>query len=100
MRIPAVLEGRELIRQGAEISGLGRRWSMHGVQGPLPVDGGEGQCYRIETSGEEVLYVYRDPGERGMRRLFLLTVESRPLYGNAPPSGGASVLTFRGIRTG
>jgi len=61
-------------RQGARISGGGRVWQMTNVQGPIDLGQNERQFFRIETSKNETLLVYRPPGERGMRQLFLLEV--------------------------
>ena len=63
-----------LQRQGSRIMGGGRRWEMMGVHGPLEIKGGDGQYFRIDTSADETLLVYRDPGEKGMRALYLLAV--------------------------
>jgi len=63
-----------LHREGSKIISQEKQWQMMGVRGPLPIRGGEGQYFQIDTSAEETLLVYRDPGEKGMRRLFLLAV--------------------------
>lgn len=63
-----------LERKGSRIMARGKEWNMMEVHGPLEIKGGDGQYFRIDTSVEESLLVYRDPGERGMRNLSLLAV--------------------------
>jgi hypothetical protein len=63
-----------LDRKGSELRGRGRRWQMMSVQGPLELPGADQsrQYFQIETASKETLLVYRGPGEKGMRQLYLL----------------------------
>lgn len=70
-----------LKREGSRIVCGGRKWDMMGVHGPLEIKGGAGQYFQIDTSAEETLLVYRDPGERGMRDLYLLAVVDKQKAG-------------------
>lgn len=65
-----------LDRKGSELKGRNRRWQMMSVQGPLELPGADSgrEYFRIETASAETLVVYRGAGERGMRRLYLLTL--------------------------
>ncbi|MGE3262300.1 MAG: hypothetical protein AB7K68_11020 [Bacteriovoracia bacterium] len=78
-----------LKRKGARLSSPLGSWQMLGVYGPLSLEersAGNRQFFRIETSSRETLLVYRDPGERGMRELYLYEVagaESQPAQSRA-----------------
>lgn len=70
-----------LERKGSRLHGQGRQWSMTAVHGPLPdaelAAAQERQYFRIETTGPDILFVYRGRGERGMRRLHLVAVSAQ-----------------------
>jgi hypothetical protein len=61
-----------LERKGSQLHWAGRRtWNMVSVHGPLKEKGGRRQFFRVITAEKETLIVYREPGEKGMRQLFL-----------------------------
>lgn len=61
-----------LERKGNQLSWAGRRtWNMMELHGPLPQKNGRRQYFRVITAEKETLIVYREPGERGMRQLYL-----------------------------
>jgi hypothetical protein len=67
-----------LKRKGARLSSPLGSWQMLGVYGPLTLENEASangrEFFRIETTARETLFVYRNPGERGMRELFLYEV--------------------------
>lgn len=68
-----------LSRKGSELRGLGRKWNMLSVSGPLEVPAGDGtrEYFRIETSSAETLVVYRGTGTKGMRELYLFAMTKK-----------------------
>jgi len=71
-----------LERKGSQLSWAGQRtWNMVSVHGPLKDRASRRQFFRVHTKEEETLIVYREAGERGMRRLFLFCLgaeDARP----------------------
>jgi hypothetical protein len=67
-----------LDRQGSRLSLGQQTWNMVEVHGPLPSQGPtRRQFFRVVTAEEETLIVYRESGEKGMRRLFLFCLGER-----------------------
>lgn len=76
MNIAYQISEELLDRKGSELRGRDRRWQMMNVQGPLELPGADQtrEYFRIETASKETLLVYRGPGEKGMRQLYLLNL--------------------------
>lgn len=64
-----------LKRKGSRLSSPLGSWQMQGVYGPLSMENSNNrEFFRIETSNQETLWVWRQSGEKGMRELFLFDI--------------------------
>ena len=64
-----------LRRQGAWLIASSGSWQMHSVQGPLEGGDPQRQIFRVLTANEEILFISRPVGERGMRELTLESIQ-------------------------